>query len=517
MSKLSLVLAMILVTAGLVSSCLPQVTTTGQQPDRLPSTVRPAADGAQEIVLVFGHSSADIPDLNRVVEKINSYTSVKINTTVRIVAIPLSNYLQQVKLMLTSQETMDLLMTGNLAFVDFAGQANSNQLLALDHLLDRYGQGILEACGEFLVVGEINGRIYGVESVNDEAPGIALCIRQDMVDQYGLDLSGVSSLEDLEDVFAQLKAAGADREMAIFSPSTAADTGIEVSIRAMGADPLGSNYYYTGVLMDPHDISQPIVNFYETETCLELLRLIYRWNQAGYVMPGILTNREDPQTLIRSNVLMSYLQAYHPAAQGQVNTQCATPMQLVEIQDPLSTTERVGPFIWAIPKHSKLPINAMKFLNLMYSDEVVVNLLDWGIEGTHYVKNEDGSISYPEGVSATTSTYPMNYSFIWGNELLSHILAGEDQDMWVKMKAFNETAPKSQALGFTFNINPVYAEYTACLDVYQRYAKALGSGSVDPDVILPEFLGKLKAAGVEKIIAEKQRQLDLFAEQSGLG
>jgi putative aldouronate transport system substrate-binding protein len=39
---------------------------------------------------------------------------------------------------------------------------------------------------------------------------------------------------------------------------------------------------------------------------------------------------------------------------------------------------------------------------------------------------------------------------------------------------------------------------------------ALNTGSVDPDVFLPEFIEKLNSAGMDKIIAAKQEQLDAW-------
>jgi putative aldouronate transport system substrate-binding protein len=38
----------------------------------------------------------------------------------------------------------------------------------------------------------------------------------------------------------------------------------------------------------------------------------------------------------------------------------------------------------------------------------------------------------------------------------------------------------------------------------------LESGSLDPDVVLPQFLEALNAADINKVIAENQRQLDAW-------
>lgn len=46
--------------------------------------------------------------------------------------------------------------------------------------------------------------------------------------------------------------------------------------------------------------------------------------------------------------------------------------------------------------------------------------------------------------------------------------------------------------------------------IMNQYRTLLESGSVDPDEVVPEFLRAAKAAGLDAIIAEKQRQLDRF-------
>ena len=45
-----------------------------------------------------------------------------------------------------------------------------------------------------------------------------------------------------------------------------------------------------------------------------------------------------------------------------------------------------------------------------------------------------------------------------------------------------------------------------------EYRCGLEWGVLDPDTALPEFRAKLKAAGIDKVVEEKQRQLDAWLE-----
>ena len=99
-----------------------------------------------------------------------------------------------------------------------------------------------------------------------------------------------------------------------------------------------------------------------------------------------------------------------------------------------------------------------------------------------------------------------------GNQFLSYIWNGDDPKLWEKMNAFNKSAVMSKALGFSFNAEPVKTEVAAVTNVQNQYKVGLETGTLDPEVKLPEFVKALKAAGIEKIIAEKQKQLDEWAK-----
>lgn len=53
-------------------------------------------------------------------------------------------------------------------------------------------------------------------------------------------------------------------------------------------------------------------------------------------------------------------------------------------------------------------------------------------------------------------------------------------------------------------------QVTACNNVVASYNTALRWGAMDPNENIPKFIAELEAAGINDIIAEKQRQLDEF-------
>ena len=69
---------------------------------------------------------------------------------------------------------------------------------------------------------------------------------------------------------------------------------------------------------------------------------------------------------------------------------------------------------------------------------------------------------------------------------------------------------------FAFLLSLAELELLEIEKVKQEYLKLLEAGCVDLDTVYPEFVQKLHDAGIQRVIEEKQRQLDLWlAEQEG--
>lgn len=83
--------------------------------------------------------------------------------------------------------------------------------------------------------------------------------------------------------------------------------------------------------------------------------------------------------------------------------------------------------------------------------------------------------------------------------------------MWKNAAEISNKAVKSRILGFSFDVEPVRTEVAAVSNVLSQFQVALETGMIDPASKLPEMNKQLKAAGIEKINAEKQKQLDAWA------
>ncbi|OPH47918.1 hypothetical protein BC351_39180 [Paenibacillus ferrarius] len=121
---------------------------------------------------------------------------------------------------------------------------------------------------------------------------------------------------------------------------------------------------------------------------------------------------------MKAGKAFAYVAHMKPGYETKEAISTDTPMVAARIISPVTSTSSIANIMFSIAKNSKDPERAMMFLNLLYSDKELINLIDYGIEGKHYVKKGD-LIGFPNGVDTQNATYSPNHGWEWGNQFLS--------------------------------------------------------------------------------------------------
>lgn len=131
-----------------------------------------------------------------------------------------------------------------------------------------------------------------------------------------------------------------------------------------------------------------------------------------------------------------------------------------------------------------------------------------------YIYDEEGVFTLQEGkynFNYNEWQIGQSYSPDFTRALYNRNEAGEKQkESQSVVFAADREAEISPVTGFTFDPTPVKTQLANCASITTEMIPALSSGSVDPKKVLPEFLQRLETAGVNDIIAEKQKQLDAW-------
>jgi putative aldouronate transport system substrate-binding protein len=443
-----------------------------------------------------------LPDISLIQAAINDRIRDK-GLELEILPLSYSALTDQVNLMIAGGEKLDLIPRFSNQLITDVTQG---KLLPITQYLKTTGTDIARVVGaDYLKAGTIGGEIYGIPSIRDMAASYGMCFRKDLLDKYGFKVEDIKTTADVSRVYETVSKGEPGMYMTYSQGNFA---GI-VSQLLVEWDSLGDSY---GVLMNHgQDAQLKVVNLYETPEYAQKLRIVRDWYQKGYVIPDAATNSQAGTVLVGAGQLFSFAANLKPGFDKQ-STLGAGGVEMVTatISPALSTTGQVAILSWSIPITSKNPEKTVEFLSLMYTDPVIVNLLDWGIEGKHYAKLNGNVITYPAGVDASNTGYNFNLAWTIGNSLLAYAWEGNDLDINDQMQAFNRSAIISKALGFQFDATPVRNAVTAVANVTAEYTLSLEFGMVDVDSTLPRFQRALKDAGIDEIVAEKQRQLDAW-------
>lgn len=444
-------------------------------------------------------------DVKLVEEAINEYVRPLINAEIDWEIINYGSYDQQLNLVMAGSEQADIVLPD----VNMQTYAAQGALLPLDDLLEKYGQGIVDVMGmDVLRACSYKGDIYAIPTNRDLAREYAFFYRKDMNKQYDLGLEEAKTLDDLEIAFAKLKEQDPSKT-AVFKNSTSA----LISFGFPDWDALGGNTF--GVLMDRGQGDLTVENLYETEHYKELTERMHRWYQNGYIFKEATTSSMSEKDAMHTGNFLGMFANNKPGSEKGFMLNIGMDFGMVRVVESYATTETVTFVTMAIPRNTADAERAMKFLNLMYTDATVANYFSYGLPDKHYVfvDKENGIVDFPEGTDATNKRMD-NVGWMYGNMLLTWVWNGNSPDLWEKTKEFNDTALRSKALGFVFDVEKVQDELTYCNNVVEKYARGLECGELDPAKILPQFQEELQDAGIGRIIAEKQEQLDAWAKEN---
>lgn len=472
----------------------------------------PAAAEPEKIVMAFMSFAGPQPGQKEVEEAINAITRERIGVEVEFIVLDMASYAQQITLMLSGNEKVDVF---NAVAMGFTPVINNGYVLDLEEndLIQTYGQGILETMGEYVDGCRFNGRLYGLPQNRDLAAGMnGFAIVSEYLDGIGYEHSiedvNPVTWEELNDIFAQLHAQYPDKN--VFAPI--ANVAIKDHIVSDG---IGGDYF--GALMDPAN-SLEISNLFASPEYLDMTTMYYDWNQAGYISGDALANsHQSHNEQVIAGTAMAFDCSIKPGIIQQETDRNQRQMAMFQVgNDAVLTSSVLAAMPWCISANTEYPEAAMKLLNEFYTDPELSQLLCYGVDGKHVTTDADGFLTYPEGVTADTVAYHPNVPWLMPNEYIAGVWEGNDPNVWEDTDAMNEAAIYSKAIGFTFDNSAVSSEYTALMNVYNEYQIQLEFGFIDPQTGIDEMLSRMEGAGLDDYMAEKQRQLDAWAELAGV-
>ena len=459
-----------------------------------------------KLVVAFPTWTGAPTDTEKVQEAMNEITRDKLGIEIELQVSDFGSFNQSMTLALSGGEQIDIVSTLGFSYANAVQQGYLSNLEEND-LLSTYGAGIVEAMGQTNIDAcRVGGVLYGLPNNRDMAQGRGCAaVATEYLEGIGYDLSGDSeiiriTIDELNDIYAQLHEKYPDKE--VYRPSTSSMSQFS------NVDSLGGSVF--GVLLD-NGKELKVENLFTSDFYMDYCKRIYDYNQKGYISQDAATDTTAATELVKAGTLISYTTGGKPGIKAQETNLCGRDMTIFQTMDNYVSSTSVASFPWAIPITAANPEAAMKYLNELYTNADLANVLAWGIEGEHYKVGEDGLADFADGVDASTSGWNHSMGWLMPNQFLTHIWVGNSPTLWDEMKEFNNSAVVSAASGFTFDTTNVANEVTAVQNVYNEYQTSVEYGFVEPEAGIAEMNEKMMSAGLQKIIDEKQTQLDAWA------
>ncbi|GAB6168300.1 ABC transporter substrate-binding protein [Clostridium carnis] len=463
----------ILTTGALLTGCGSSSSGTGKK------------DG-EPVKLTWYTIGQEPKDLQLVVDEANKYLTEKINTTIDMKFIDYGDYTQKLSVIINSGEAFDLAFTCSWAG-DYLGNARKGAFLELNDYLDTTGKDMKAIIDQrFWDGATIDGKIYAVPNQKEISTAPMWAFTKEYVDKYNIPYQDLHTLEDLEPWLKVIKENEPDVVPLYITKGFSAPAYFDQLV-----DPIGVEF---------GDDSLKIKNMFETDKMKSQLETLRKYYQAGYINADSATAQDDKA--VKRFVTKGDGQPYAEVlwSKDLKYDVVATPIMDTYITNGSTTGSMIG-----ISKNSKNPEKAVEFLNLLNTDEYIRNLLNYGIEGTHYNKAGDNQIETTD----RAKDYSVGY-YTLGNLFITYPLIQEPANKWDEFEKFNNAAKESPALGFKFDPAKVSNEIAAMNNVLEEFKSTIYSGSVDVNEYLTKLNNKLKEQGIDKVIAEMQSQIDAW-------
>jgi putative aldouronate transport system substrate-binding protein len=447
--------------------------------------------------------AAEGPNQAKVQEAVNALALKELNMKVKLIPMTIGAWIAQVPMMLAANEPLDLFPVGSTSFPAYI---EAQYILNCADYLE-YAPDILRILGDDANAGYVGDFLAGFGQMKERAYPTGLIVRKDIfeelgysVEDFSVNTEDMSSFNQITELFARVKAK--------YPSMTCLDgTVIMGALDGSYYDDMGNSF---GVL-ENYGQTTRVTNIFESEQFRRFCLIAREWFQKGYTSADIAVNTDSGELKMWAGNAFSFIAFVKPNTPVEKLAQTGYETVVIPLGKAMKYTNAVNAVVYSLANASKNPAKAMEFLNWTYTSREFEDLINWGIPGEDWIETPDGMAAYPSGVNPSNVGYHNDFGWIYPNQFAGHPWEGNPPDIWDQYRKYNNSLLVSKAYGFTFDAAPVVNEVAQLTAVVEQYRKDLAFGAIDNiDARLREFNQALYGAGLQRVIEEKQKQLDAW-------
>lgn len=475
-----------------------------------------AALDTSEFVKLYGYLlGSPEPAFNDVMAEMNKMLKEDLNCEMEINFIDWSVLDSKYPLLLAAGEEIDWIYTAD--WCHYAAEANKNAFMEIDmdmvkQCMPLYSEYITDAAWDQV---SLNGKIYMIPTSTPDVKAGGWIVRKDLADKYGVDLSKVETIWDMDEYLGAIKEnepsmipMNMDNSYDLLAPVFALMTARDANFT--DANKCGLVYAFDGkeTADGVYSIFDEPVYGYLKEAAVKMKE----WYDAGYINKDILAATTQSNDNFEQGI--SGISSDNTLGMQRTLAKCAengwTPQ--IVLTDDANGHAAKNSYTnngFAIAATCQNPERTLAAMDLIMNDPRYNTLLQYGIEGETYIINEEGKVDYPEGVTADTTSYNWENTGFWFINKNIQLPRASWTDDYIELnnKLIDGVLIDDPNIGFTFTTDSVKSEFSNVQNVWIQYFYPIAIGNVpDVDKALEELKVQLTAAGYDKLIEEAKRQ-----------
>lgn len=263
-----------------------------------------------DLTMILLTDGANYPDTNEVDQTVADIIKEDLNTNLSIERVSLWDFSTVMNLKLSSGEPADLLQGWN----NYNTYAANGYFMDLESYRD-FMPDILELIGDYVTMGYVGDKLYSVTSVKDLASLQGFILRKDWVEETGINLEEVTTLESFGELLRAMKENHPDA-----TPLTNGTIGVQ-PYGFPSLVPTEDGFYMAqdlssvgAGLVDPVNSSE-VVNLYAQDYYREIVQCCYEWAAEGLISKSDISSGAE---MVRAGTSGGYAMPYKPGVNAHV-------------------------------------------------------------------------------------------------------------------------------------------------------------------------------------------------------
>ena len=443
----------------------------------------------------------------RINKAINDYIGPKYGLQVGITYFNVGDWLQKVQLSISGGEQVDVLplCVGN----GLTTMLNNKMLIDIAPYMAEEGQETLELMKNYIPTYMRGDALYGIPTYRGYCTNSYIIMRKDILEELGMvelaeNMQGWSDYETILGAVADKYTAETGLWALSKGPARSCTPGYlwngDKFTDRVQWDSIGDGYGQ--VYTDPEGNVSWVL---EDPRFTAKLEMVKRWRDNGWIWPDSSLNDTHGDELIKQGVSFSDMDGSEYGVEAVKSANCGHPLICFMYGPGWIMTSTLHSWGIGVPVTAEEPEMGCRFINALYTDDYLMNLLTRGEEGVDF-NVVNGEVVYKE------ESHYYEADFLIGNNTLLYPLEGQGADYFDQIKKINDEAHISEYLGFVLNTADMTDMIANISAVYDQYSGDLYCGNYTPE-LFAEYKGKLETAGVHDYLDEIQRQVTAWKNE----